>query len=217
MISEFADQNRRLNQAVDADEIVAVKTHDRQVSLLAEEIFAHEPKDRAELNKQVGFFSELIDIYRNDPAMVARVARMQVNLFNRFLNRFAENGPAPVLRNWHGNNDISVQELLLNSFDARVAAVSLDYRIIYANERYAGQFGCPPGTLIGQHVGDVLGQVRFTTRIRERLDECMAGTTVRHVYETIRPDGSAVETVCHLVPLRAPMGEIIGAVVILLR
>jgi PAS domain S-box-containing protein len=80
----------------------------------------------------------------------------------------------------------SAEELLqayqkvVESSDDMVAVVDREYRFLQANHAYLDQRGLKREELLGLSVPEVLGEEAFESLVKEKLEECFQGKTVRY-------------------------------------
>ncbi|WP_417433938.1 PAS domain-containing protein [Hoeflea sp.] len=218
LIQKFDKLGNELLLAVrrgDEDEINRV---DAQLQPLTRRIFEFEASDYNEIMAQIAFFNRLAMKNCEDDSSVRRYTAMMSTLFVRYLE--PKDGPKPVaakreLPPLFEGYDPSLQELVLDSLEERVAAFDLDYRYIYCNQRNAEFHNKRPSDFIGKHLLDMIDQKRFLTRAKPRIDQCFGGARISYTYEAADAHGRLFEINCRMTPLTGPDQAIAGAVLIL--
>ena len=69
---------------------------------------------------------------------------------------------------------------ILNSSRAMLSVINRDYQYVKVNSRFCYAHASDPGDIIGKTLGEVWGEETFNTKIRQNIDRCFQGVTVRY-------------------------------------
>jgi len=69
--------------------------------------------------------------------------------------------------------------------------VSSDYRFLAVNKAYSEHCGKSPGQILGHTLADIFGQNVFETKIKPRLERCLAGETISYDAQIDHPERGA--------------------------
>lgn len=104
---------------------------------------------------------------------------------------------------------LSVSDMVSQTAD-RVSIISTDYRYIRTSIGNADFYEANPASLLGKHVGEVIGKTRFETRARARFDACFNGAP--QDYSHALEMGSEYRVMnCRMSPLRDRHNVLVGA------
>lgn len=203
-----------LAEAIRRDDQAEILKADRALVDQLQKILSHHATERPEIDHQIQFLSALIDRNADDIDSVIRYKAALLALFARYLDETGGDGVAKsaVTRN---RNDASPQDMLLDSLEERVGVVGLDYRYIFTNERNAQFHQVRPAAFIGRHIVEFIGEERFATRVKAKLDQCFSGASLNYGYEITDANGQAFAVNCRMTPFRDGSGQIAGAIVML--
>lgn len=217
LIGQFHDLSRRLADAVRNEDEPTVLQIDHDIVELEREILVCRAADRRDIDRQIRFFSDLIVRHSPDPDSVLKYSAMLTALFNRYFDAEPAEHAAPVQRSRKLSRgyDTSVAELVLDSLPERAAVVGLDYKYIYTNERNAAFHDLAPSCFIGRHIVDVIGEERFASRVKAKLDQCFSGASLSYNYELVDAGGRKFDVACRMTPFLGPDGAICGALMLL--
>ncbi len=119
---------------------------------------------------------------------------------------------------WQDSDDQSIGRVLRESDAARLLADALPVCIAYVdsdliyrfnNRTYEKWFDIEPATIAGQSVKDILGEVAFEAN-RERMEQALAGESVRYETEVRYRDGSTRHVRASFIPDVRETGEVKG-------
>lgn len=217
LIGRFHELSRHLAVAVRNEDEDAVLQIDQEIVEVERRILSCSAKGRHEIDRQIGFFSDLVARHSSDADSVLKYTAMLTSLFSRYFDAESTGRINPVQRRGKISRgyDTSVAELVLDSLPERVAVVDLDYRYIYTNERNAAFHGEASSSFIGRHIVDVVGQERFENRVKAKLDACFSGASLSYNYEIAKPEGRKFDVSCRMTPFCGPDDVIHGALMLL--
>lgn len=204
-----------LAEAVRRDDEAAILKADRALVDQLQIILAHHATDRPEIDRQIRFLSTLMDRSADDVDSVIKYKSALLALFARYLDEVGGDGVFAKTVATRSRNDASPQEMLLDSLDERVGVVGLDYRYIFTNERNAQFHQVRPSAFIGRHIVEFIGEERFATRVKSKLDQCFAGASLNYGYEIADANGQVFAVNCRMTPFRDGSDQIAGAIVML--
>ncbi|MBW3095729.1 PAS domain-containing protein [Pseudohoeflea coraliihabitans] len=211
LIGRFNDENLRLKEAIEGENTREISELDDKISRLVDEIFSYSAARRSDINRQISFFSRMIELHQDDPGGSGRYSAMQVRLFNRYLSRASNAGHA-VLRDTHDGNDLSLQELLLSSLSEQIAVIGHDNTLIYCNDAFARFHGAAAGALIGVHSAELVGEECFIRALEPALQACLSGKRTRYEFSCSGCDSWREGLRYRLTALRGPDGNVAGAI-----
>lgn len=203
-----------LVDAIRRDDEAAILKADRALVEQLEKILAHHAVDRREIDCQIRFLSTLMDQHADDIDSMKKYKTAMLALFDRYLDEAGGDGVIAKAGTRSGN-DASPQEMLLDSLEERVGVIGLDYRYIFTNERNAQFHQVRPAAFIGRHIEEFIGAERFENRVKAKLDQCFAGTSLDYGYEITDANGQAYAVHCRMTPFRDTSCQIAGAIVML--
>lgn len=222
LFEAFSLKCLQLQQAVLSGHDDLVRVLDRELDPLIAVILSYRATNDYEIHMQLQFLSSLIREDADDQASVVRHSAAMSVLIDRYFSDHktsAELFPAiesdlgPVqLSDVH--DDSLLNETILDNLPDSVAVVTTDYRYLYSNPVNARSHNRKPMALIGRHVSELVGDTRFATRVKPKLDLCFSGETVDYVYEQ-QEAGTLALMRCRMTPLRTSASRIIGAIVLL--
>lgn len=211
----FWDHYRRLQAAIAADNTPLVHHLDRELTSSLVALIDHQTSDAAEQQVQFTALLRLLREEADDAASVHNNADLIEALLRRYITvrtNPTENGGLPALSAPIRNGVLDVGQL--DTLPERVSVVTTDYRYLYANATDAARLNHKPHELIGRHVRDVVGPIRFDGRIKTNLDRCFSGETVEHT-NAREIDGNVVVIRRRLTPCYADGQPLIGALVVI--
>ena len=204
-----------LAEAIRRDDQAAILKADRALVDQLQKILAHHATDRLEIDRQIRFLSTLMERNADDVDSVIKYKTALLALFARYLDEAGGDGVLAKSVVTRSRNDASPQEMLLNSLEERVGVVGLDYRYIFTNERNAQFHQVRPSAFIGRHIVEFIGEERFATRVKAKLDQCFAGASLNYSYEITDAYGQSFAVSCRMTPFRDGSDQIAGAIVML--
>lgn len=218
LVEEFECLSTELNVAVrHGDEALIAKT-DAEIQPLIKRIFEFCARDREDVNRQLQFFAQLAVQNCYDDESVRRYTDMMVALNDRYLGSsqaafsVRREANSPLMPDGY---DVSLHELLLDSFQDRIAVLDLDYRYIYTNQCNADFHAKSTSWFIGKHLTELIDVERFRNRAKPRLDQCLSGACVSYDYEGMDASGRMFEVSCTMRPFYGPYKTIAGVIVLL--
>lgn len=96
--------------------------------------------------------------------------------------------------------------------EGRVSLIDTNYIYIATSEENARFYGRRQVGIMGQHIVDLIGETRFHTRAKPRLDECFAGNQQSY-HHALNCNGEARVMRCDMKPVNSSQGTILGALV----
>ncbi|PWV98953.1 PAS domain-containing protein [Hoeflea marina] len=220
LISQFDELCQTLSDAVRRGDEDRVAEADDRILPLMRRIFLMRAPDRSEIGRQVDFFANLAVRNCDDEASVRRYTRMMAQLTERYLDAVSGSAGIEFLSRMQDSparvgHDASLHEIILDSMPERVALVGRDYRYIYTNVRNAEFHGLRPADFIGRHLRDFIGDRRFRSRAKGKLDSCFEGNALRYHYTVADGEGQMQDVDCRMRPLRGGDSEILGGLIVL--
>ena len=97
-------------------------------------------------------------------------------------------------------------EKVVESSDDMIAVVDQEYRYLHANHAYLDQRGLKREELLGLSVPEVLGEEAFESVVKEKLDECFQGKTVRYEMKQQYPKLGERDTLVSYFPIENSQG-----------
>lgn len=204
-----------LAEAIRHDDEAEILKADRALVDQLQKILSHHATERPEIDHQIQFLSALMDRNADDIDSVVKYKSALLALFARYLDDMGGDGLVAKSALTRSRNDASPQEMLLDSLEERVGVVGLDYRYIFTNERNAQFHQVRPSAFIGRHIVEFIGEERFETRVKAKLDQCFSGASLNYGYEITDANGQAFAVSCRMTPFRDGSGQIAGAIVML--
>lgn len=98
--------------------------------------------------------------------------------------------------------------------EGRVSLIGTDYTYIATSAENAKFYGRSPVSLMGAHMADFIGDLRFETRTKARLDACFSGEPQSY-HHALNCGGEAKIMRCDMKPVNSSDGNILGALVYL--
>lgn len=211
LLEAFEAKSAQLRRAVFLGDDALVAILDREIEPLVAAIVGHRAETPAGIRQQLRFVGALIRDEAEDRASVIR----HVGALSMLIDRYhAEDGTdAPPAS---GPNAVApgrlFSDMLLDTLSERVAVLTRDCRVLYANRAYAQPFQRTPIDLIGCHIADIIGEECFESGLRADLALCFRGEERSFRY-TVRKDGGLL-VIGRTTPLRGEGGGILGALLV---
>lgn len=205
----------QLQQAIRAGDDELVRLLDRELAPLISEVVDYRAASCREVHLQLRFVGSLIREDADDRSCVVRNSAILAVLLDRYF------GGSAVTR-YHDYREYRLKtsreaegeflnESILNALPDRVAVVTTDCRYLYANAAHAGSVNRSAFDLVGRHIAEFMEDDLFDSVVKEKLDLCFGGVDVAFDFLR-RCDNSAILVRCHMSPLRADDGRLVGAV-----
>lgn len=96
--------------------------------------------------------------------------------------------------------------------EGRVSLIDTNYTYIATSEENAQYYGRQQIGIMGRHITDLIGEFRFETRAKPRLDECFAGRPQTY-HHALNNNGDARIMRCDMKPVNSSQDMILGALV----
>lgn len=177
-LSAFAQAETDLARSLAADLGTQTRDAERRLSELHHAICRYRSNCPSEIGAQIRFLVDRIIKQSADGAQNIDY----IELCNVVANMIGENtrscpDPMPVIaRQSETDSDspldwISVSGLVARACD-RMTVIGTDYRYLQSNSPYCDFYNDKPEKIVGKHISDVIGEARFSSRARHRLDAC---------------------------------------------
>jgi PAS domain S-box-containing protein len=105
-------------------------------------------------------------------------------------------------------------EEVVEGSDAMIAVINREYCYLLANRAYLEQRGLEREDLIGSSIQEVVGEKAFKSVIKEKLDECFRGNTVRYEMKNQYPKLGERDILVSCFPIEGPRGVDRAAVIL---
>jgi PAS domain S-box-containing protein len=105
-------------------------------------------------------------------------------------------------------------EKVVEGSDAMIAVIDREYCYLLANHAYLEQRGLEREDLLGSSVEEVVGEKAFKSVIKEKLDECFQGNTVRYELREQYPKLGERDILVSYFPIEGPHGVDRAAVIL---
>jgi hypothetical protein len=215
VLAAVRQADRALARAVDRDRIEDVREAEAHLALAHWAASNHPCHTPEELSAQLRFLIDRL-ARRSDDGEECADYRALCDLLSRRIedllgsphDRLAtaaakpHNAPDPL-------DNLSVSEFVSRAED-RVSIIGVDYSYLRTSAGNAKFYDTDPDRLHGRHVGEIIGEKRFETRARARLDACFRGHVqdYTHTLEIWR-DNRIMN--CRMTPVRDRNDTLIGA------
>lgn len=214
----------QIEEAIRLGDDERVMTLDRTVEPLVEAILACRAVNLLEVYMQLQFVNYLIAQVADDSAGVAQHTAVLSYLLDRYFGVYVSDlqpsasdlrlvePPAYVPDTDNGQ---FLNAVILDSMPDRVAVLTRDYRYLYSNPANCAHLNRKPMELIGRHLSEFIGEERFATCARRKLDACFAGEHVDYTYERPADEAGSRLMRCRMSPLRDAGGKVMGALIVM--
>lgn len=213
LLEAFDTKTAQLRRAVFLGDDALVAILDREIEPLIHAIVDHRAETSAGIRRQLGFVNTLIREEAEDRASVLRHANALSTLIDRY---HAEEDGAHASAAAGVPNAIApgrlFSDMLLDSLSERVAVLTCDCRVLYANRAYAKPFRCKPVELVGCHIAEIVGEECFESGLRDDLALCFRGEERCFRYTVSKNGGLLV--IGRTTPLRGEGDGILGALLV---
>ena len=213
LLEAFDMRTARLRRAVFLGDDALVAMLDREIEPLINAIVGYRAQTSAGIRRQLGFLNALIREEAEDRASVLRHANALSTLIDRY---YGEENDADAPPAAGAPNAIApgrlFSDMLLDSLSERVAVVTCDCRVLYANRAYAQPFRRKPVELVGCHIAEIVGEECFEGGLRADLALCFRGEERCFRY-TVSKNGGLL-FIGRTTPLRGEGGGILGALLV---
>lgn len=224
LFQAFSLRCGEIDDAIRIGDDTRVSVLDRSIGPLIDAIVAYRATNFVEIHMQLQFVGCLIDQYAEDSESVREHVTLLAYLMDQYFGGTVPDMRAmPVAREIISmplayvpktDNGNFLNSAILDSLPDRVAVLTKDYRYLYSNELNSVHLGRKPIDLVGRHIVDFIGEERFLSGVKARLDACFAGQQFDY-----RPDCAQQDSLqpprCRMSPLRDSYGEILGALIIM--
>ncbi len=213
LLQAFDVKSAQLRQAVFLGDDALVAIVDREIEPLVTAILGHRAETQDDIRQQLHFVGALIRDEAEDKTSVLR----HVNALSALIDRYhagsgIEAAPVASVPSLVASGRL-FSDMLLDSLSERIAVLTRDCRVLYANRAYARNFRRNPVDLIGCHIAEVIGEDCFESGLREDLARCFLGEERAFRY-TVRKDGGLL-VVGRATPLGAVSGGMLGALLVI--
>lgn len=214
----------QIEEAIRLGDDERVTSLDRTVEPLVEAILACRANNLLEVYMQLQFVSYLIAQVADDSAGVAQHTAVLSYLLDRYFGVYVSD-LRPSARDLRPieppayvpdtDNGQFLNAVILESMPDRVAVLTRDYRYLYSNPANCTYLNHKPMELIGRHLSEFIGEERFDTSARQKLDACFAGDHVDYTYERPADKSGSRHVRCRMSPLRDGGGTVMGALIVM--
>lgn len=219
MFEAVSLKNLQLQQAIRSGNDQLVRLLDREIEPLMSALISYRATDIDDIYLQMRLLTKFLREDADDRACVLRHASMLSLLVERYFGpKRTQDAPAPHVfdnrMSYGSGDDEQLNEAILNNLPERVAVVTCDDRLLFANTAMAALLGLGQIELIGRSVFEIGLSAGGQDWLRDALDAAFAGRS-----------GSLVaslpgDPVPHMVrgrfsPLKASDGSVSGAILTL--
>lgn len=220
LIDLFWARYLELKRAVDRNDVARIAVLDCELDPLLEKITSKETNDADDIRAQFQFAIDLLNEEADDWGCVKRNSELLRLLVDRYVG-------LEILRTdarrssimGHADDAVVhniIDEAKLDSLSDRVVVVSTGYRISYTNEANASRYDSTVADVVGCHIAEFVGLHRFQHGLREKLDSCFKGETVKYTYAD-DVDGRTIVMSFDMTPCYTSASKLIGAMIMVVE
>lgn len=218
LFKAFSLRCAQIEEAIRQGDDERVAALDRDIQPLVEAILACKASSLVEVYMQLQFVSYLIAQDADDGAFVTQYAAVLSYLLDRYFGAHAPDWRVPMPVDMKirqppayvpdTDNGQFLNAAILQTLPDRVAVLTRDYRYLYSNPANCMHLGKRPMQLIGRHIVEFIGEERFASEVKEKLDACFEGAPIDYIY-----DHKERRNRCRMMPLHDAGKKVIGALI----
>lgn len=215
VLAAFRQADQALAHAVDLDRIGEIRQAEANLALAHRAVSNHPSRTPEELSAQLRFLIDRL-ARRSDHGEECADYRALCDLLSRRIEGLLGSPHerlAPAAAKQREATDpldtLSVSEFVSKAAD-RVSIIGVDYRYLRTSAGNAKFYETEPDHLLGRHVGEIIGEKRFESRARARLDACFRGE-VQDYTHTLEVGRDHRIMNCRMAPVHDRHASLIGA------
>ncbi len=218
LITSHDESLAKLLSAIHSDgDHALITTLDDQINLFSSSIRDIHLSSPGEINQQIKFFLNRSATVGDDTITSSDRQTVEM-LIDRYTDEtgqskgFARRTPTiDTQASVHlRDHQFTTDELIVQS-NSRVSLYNLDYTYEYTSLGNAKFHNSAPSEIVGLHVVDIVGDLRFHKRAKQYYDRCFGGEHLNYSYFLDVPDFGERLMDCQLTPYRDTDGCVRGA------
>lgn len=217
LIEDFYDAEMTLRDVIQEDgSLTRLSECDQRSQECLQAIKEYQPGEYKELREKLHFFigrlkadiSNVSDAYSVD-ALVHMLEKDFPNP-SAITDAITQDDSA-VKRDENRFKLVNAYDLVSKSHD-RISIIDRNYRYINTSDRNGDFYGLESRSIVGEHVGAVIGEQRFENRAKRFFNSCFSGSK-QDYFHSLTVDGEERIMSCQMMPLYCDDSSVFGSLV----